>query len=42
MISDSLRRDKYMASALIEGDTAESYIAQVWRSVGGLELIMFV
>ena len=32
MITGWFRRDKYLSSAMVEGDTAESYIAQVrWR-----------
>ena len=36
-----MRRDKYLASALMEGDTAESYIGQVRRAGGGLCYMVF-
>ena len=41
-VKEKSRRDKYLASALMEGDTAESYIGQVGRlgSGGGLSYML--
>ena len=37
LLFDYFRRDKYLSSAMVEGDTAESYIAQVNRRLEHVE-----